>query len=47
MHVYAATVWLPGLGAQRVEVKADDIFRATALLKMSHPAAKVTNVRRI
>lgn len=47
MHRYTATIWLPGLGAQRVEVQADDVFKATTMLKSLYASAKITNVRRV
>lgn len=44
MRVYAATIRLQGLGSQHVVVRADDSFKAKAMLEAQYGRGNVSNV---
>lgn len=43
---FAATIWIPGRGAQHVTIVAADIFKARALLEAQFGKGTVQNLRR-
>lgn len=47
MRRYAATIWLPGRGAQHVTIMADDVFRAAAMLEAQFGKGTVKNLRKV